>query len=163
PHLIVGGVVDDERPALDAAQREGRARHACGDRRRRRDLRLTVAEQRHEAAQPAEELHIGRGHGAAAGRLCDDGGEGRVPVGTHHTPAAMSWRSTVVSCCAETSVGNHETSRSVRDSMVAVIYLLLFIAPQVLIYLYLRERLPDPSRPRQARVVRWALASLFAV
>ncbi len=47
--------------------------------------------------------------------------------------------------------------------MVAVIYLLLFIAPQVLIYLYLRERLPDPSRPRQARVVRWALASLFAV
>ena len=40
---------------------------------------------------------------------------------------------------------------------------MLFIAPQVLIFLYLRERLPDPSRPRQARVVRWALASLFAV
>jgi predicted MPP superfamily phosphohydrolase len=47
--------------------------------------------------------------------------------------------------------------------MVAVIYLLLFIAPQVLLYLYLRERLPDPTRPRQARLVRWALAAVFAV
>ena len=46
---------------------------------------------------------------------------------------------------------------------MAVIYLLLFIAPQVLIYLYLRERLPDPSRPRQVRLVRWALAAVFAV
>ena len=45
--------------------------------------------------------------------------------------------------------------------MIAVIYLLLFIAPQVLIYLYLRERLPDPTRPRQARVVRWSLAAAF--
>ena len=40
---------------------------------------------------------------------------------------------------------------------------MLFIAPQVLLYLYLRERLPDSSRPRQARIVRWALAALFAV
>jgi len=47
--------------------------------------------------------------------------------------------------------------------MIAVIYLLLFIAPQVLIYLYLRERLPDPTRPRQARLVRWALLGVFAV
>ena len=47
--------------------------------------------------------------------------------------------------------------------MVAVIYLLLFIAPQVLLYLYLRERLPDPTRPRQANIVRWALAAVFAV
>jgi predicted MPP superfamily phosphohydrolase len=47
--------------------------------------------------------------------------------------------------------------------MVAVIYLLLFIAPQVLIYLYLRERLPDPTRPRQARYVRWGLAAVFAL
>jgi predicted MPP superfamily phosphohydrolase len=47
--------------------------------------------------------------------------------------------------------------------MVAVIYLLLFIAPQVLIYLYLRERLPDPTRPRQARFVRWGLAAVFAL
>src|SRR5437867_13231139 len=75
----------------------------------------------------------------------------------------MSWRSTVVSCCAETSAGNHETSRSVRDSMIAVIYLLLFIAPQILIYLYLRERLPDPARPRQARAVRWGLAAMFTL
>jgi hypothetical protein len=45
--------------------------------------------------------------------------------------------------------------------MMAVIYLLLFIAPQVLIYLYLRERLPDPTRPRQARLVRWGLAAVF--
>ncbi len=46
---------------------------------------------------------------------------------------------------------------------MAVIYLLLFVAPQVLIYLYLRERLPDPTRPGQARVTRWALAAVFAV
>jgi predicted MPP superfamily phosphohydrolase len=45
--------------------------------------------------------------------------------------------------------------------MIAVIYLLLFIAPQVLIYLYLRERLPDPNRPHAARVVRWSLAAVF--
>ena len=46
---------------------------------------------------------------------------------------------------------------------MAVIYLLLFIAPQILIYLYLRERLPDPTRPRQARYVRWALAAVFTL
>jgi predicted MPP superfamily phosphohydrolase len=45
--------------------------------------------------------------------------------------------------------------------MIALIYLLLFVAPQVLIYLYLRQRLPDPTRPRQARVVRWGLAAVF--
>jgi predicted MPP superfamily phosphohydrolase len=43
-----------------------------------------------------------------------------------------------------------------------LIYLLLFVAPQVLIYLYLRERLPDPARPQRARVVRGALGTLFA-
>ncbi len=43
-----------------------------------------------------------------------------------------------------------------------LIYLLLFMAPQVLIYLYLRERLPpDPTRPRQAHRVRVALATVF--
>lgn len=31
----------------------------------------------------------------------------------------------------------------------------------MLIYLYLRQRLPDPTRPRQARVVRWGLAAVF--
>ena len=44
-----------------------------------------------------------------------------------------------------------------------LIYLLLFVAPQVLIYLYLRERLPDPTRPRQAHRVRVALATVFIV
>jgi predicted MPP superfamily phosphohydrolase len=43
-----------------------------------------------------------------------------------------------------------------------LIYLLLFVAPQVLIYLYLRERLPDRARPHRARVVRGALAITFA-
>src|SRR4029077_636679 len=46
---------------------------------------------------------------------------------------------------------------------MAVIYLLLFIAPQVLIYLYLRDRLPDPRQPRRAHAVRAALAAVFAV
>ena len=43
-----------------------------------------------------------------------------------------------------------------------LIYLLLFLAPQVLIYLYLRERLPDPARPARARFVRRALAVVFS-
>ena len=42
-----------------------------------------------------------------------------------------------------------------------LIYLLLFAAPQPLIYLYLRERLPDPSAPDRARLVRRVLAILF--
>jgi predicted MPP superfamily phosphohydrolase len=46
---------------------------------------------------------------------------------------------------------------------MALIYLLLFISPQVLLYLYLRERLPDPTRPHQARVIRRALAIVFGV
>jgi predicted MPP superfamily phosphohydrolase len=44
-----------------------------------------------------------------------------------------------------------------------VIYLLLFVAPQVLIYLYLRERLPGPAQPRRARLVRTVLAVVFTV
>jgi predicted MPP superfamily phosphohydrolase len=44
-----------------------------------------------------------------------------------------------------------------------LIYLLLFVAPQVLLYLYLRARLPDPSRPRRARVIRVALALVFGL
>lgn len=44
-----------------------------------------------------------------------------------------------------------------------LIYLVLFLAPQVLLYLYLRERLPDPTQPRQATVVRRALAGGFLV
>src|SRR5438094_8976871 len=58
----------------------------------------------------------------------------------------------------------HATTRLARsrDGVITrLIYLLLFIAPQVLIYLYLRERLPDPERPNQARRVRTVLAGLF--
>ena len=47
------------------------------------------------------------------------------------------------------------------ETATRLIYLLLFLAPQVLIYLYLRERLPDPSRPDRARFVRRALAVVF--
>lgn len=42
-----------------------------------------------------------------------------------------------------------------------LIYLLLFMAPQVLVYLYLRQRLPDPTRPHQARFIRRALGVIF--
>ena len=44
-----------------------------------------------------------------------------------------------------------------------LIYLLLFMAPQALIYLYLRERLPDAAPPREAHLVRAALAIVFAL
>jgi predicted MPP superfamily phosphohydrolase len=49
-----------------------------------------------------------------------------------------------------------------RDGM-ALIYLLLFIAPQFLLYAYLRERLPRVARPGRARLVRAGLAAVFAV
>jgi uncharacterized protein len=42
-----------------------------------------------------------------------------------------------------------------------LIYLLLFAAPQPLIYLYLRRRLPDASTPNRAPLVRRTLAALF--
>ena len=47
------------------------------------------------------------------------------------------------------------------EAATRLIYLLLFLAPQVLVYLYLRERLPDASRPPRARFVRYALAVVF--
>jgi len=37
------------------------------------------------------------------------------------------------------------------------------VSPQVLLYLYLRERLPDPSRPARARLLRVGLATTFAI
>src|SRR2546421_3639549 len=52
--------------------------------------------------------------------------------------------------------------RSLERVVTRLIYLLLFVAPQALLYLYLRSRLPDPSRPRWARAVRIALAVVFA-
>jgi uncharacterized protein len=44
-----------------------------------------------------------------------------------------------------------------------LIYLLLFLSPQVLIYLYLRDRLPDPERPRHAHRARVGLALVFTL
>ncbi|HUL03284.1 MAG TPA: metallophosphoesterase [Gemmatimonadales bacterium] len=44
-----------------------------------------------------------------------------------------------------------------------LIYLLLFAAPQLLLYLYLRERLPEGARPGGARLVRAVLAAVFIV
>lgn len=44
-----------------------------------------------------------------------------------------------------------------------MLYLVLFLAPQVLVFLYLRERLSDPTRPRSARIVRRALAAVFLI
>ena len=46
---------------------------------------------------------------------------------------------------------------------MAIIYLLLFMAPQALVYLYLRERLPNPTNPARARLVRRALAIVFTL
>lgn len=46
---------------------------------------------------------------------------------------------------------------------MALIYLLLFASPQLLVYLYLRDRLPDATRPERARVIRRALAAVFIV
>jgi uncharacterized protein len=42
-----------------------------------------------------------------------------------------------------------------------LMYLLLFGAPQLLLWLYLRARLPDPSRPRRARFERAVLTAAF--
>src|SRR6266545_2762358 len=47
--------------------------------------------------------------------------------------------------CAASSAGNTTKSHDVRDVMT-LIYLLLFAAPQLLLYLYLRERLPLSAR-----------------
>lgn len=46
---------------------------------------------------------------------------------------------------------------------MALIYLLLFASPQLLLYLYLRDRLPDPTRPERARSMHRILAAVFIV
>src|SRR5438067_13278915 len=46
---------------------------------------------------------------------------------------------------ATRSAGNHTDNHGVRDGM-ALIYLLLFASPQLLLYLYLRERFPVTAR-----------------
>src|SRR5207247_613788 len=54
--------------------------------------------------------------------------------------------------------------RTATERMITrLIYLLLFVAPQLLLYLYLRERLPDPTRPQRARLVRTGLAAVFTI
>ena len=46
---------------------------------------------------------------------------------------------------------------------MAIIYLVLFLTPQALLFRYLWVRLPDPERPARARLVRTALTLVFAV
>lgn len=46
---------------------------------------------------------------------------------------------------------------------MAVIYLVLFVAPQVLLFRYLWVRLPDPERPVRRRLVRIGLTLVFAL
>src|SRR5437899_8513664 len=79
--------------------------------------------------------------------------------------ATATPRSVAVSCWPASACGTNAAAidheRSLERVATRLIYLLLFLAPQVLIYLYLRERLPDPNQPDRARVVRRALAVIF--
>src|SRR5213594_2266230 len=78
--------------------------------------------------------------------------------------ATASARSVAVSCWALTSASGtaRPRPRTATERMITrLIYLLLFVSPQVLLYLYLRERLADPTRPERARLVRTALAAVF--
>src|SRR5881409_2441694 len=80
--------------------------------------------------------------------------------------ATASARSVAVSCWALTSASGTARlrPRTAADRMITrLIYLLLFVSPQLLLYLYLRERLPDPTRPERGRRVRIGLATTFAV
>src|SRR5881628_2786981 len=58
-HLVIGGVVDDEGPALDAAQGDRRSRRSRRDGRRRQELELAVVQKGAPAPQLPEELQIG--------------------------------------------------------------------------------------------------------
>lgn len=53
-------------------------------------------------------------------------------------------------------------AQDARDGM-AIIYLLVFIAPQVLVFRYLWERLPDAAAPQRARWIRLGLVLVFAL
>src|SRR5207244_4777426 len=79
--------------------------------------------------------------------------------------ATATPRSVAVSCWPASACGTNAAAidheRSLERVATRLIYLLLFLVPQVLIYLYLRERLPDPNQPNRGRVVRRALAGIF--
>src|SRR2546426_7305903 len=80
--------------------------------------------------------------------------------------ATASSRSVAESCWPAGGQSDTERprQRTATERMVTrIIYLLLFVSPQVLLYLYLRERLPDPTEPRRARLVRAGLAAVFAI
>src|SRR3989454_5563050 len=80
--------------------------------------------------------------------------------------ATASARSVAVSCWPASGPSGtaRPRPRTATERMVTrLIYLLLFVSPQVLLYLYLRERLPDPTEPRRARLVRAGLAAVFAI
>src|SRR5207249_4750159 len=79
--------------------------------------------------------------------------------------ATASARSVAVSCWALTSASGTARlrPRTATERMITrLIYLLLFVSPQVLLYLYLRERLPDPTRPERARPRRSLCPPHFA-
>src|SRR6266704_1774369 len=80
--------------------------------------------------------------------------------------ATASARSVAVSCWPATGASGtaRPRARTPAERMITrLIYLLLFVSPQLLLYLYLRERLPDPTRPERARRVRIGLATTFAL
>src|SRR5437773_5803187 len=80
--------------------------------------------------------------------------------------ATASARSVAVSCWPATGASGtaRPRARTAAERMITrLIYLLLFVSPQLLLYLYLRERLPDPTRPERARRVRIGLATTFAI
>src|SRR6266705_3581143 len=79
--------------------------------------------------------------------------------------ATASARSVAVSCCAARGMSGACSRHANASERVdtRIIYLLLFVAPQALLYLYLRERLPDPAvrgRARARRAVRRVQPSL---
>src|SRR3989442_5358054 len=61
PHLVVLGVVEDERPSLHAAQQQGRPRDAGPERGRWDHRRVGVVQERQTAAQSAVGQKIGLG------------------------------------------------------------------------------------------------------
>ena len=84
-HFVIRGPINDEGTTLDAAQQNGRARHATGEGRRRDDLELSIVEQRSPAPQSPVELHVGRTPGGEAHRRTERG----VPARAHRVPVCI--------------------------------------------------------------------------